>query len=469
MRINMTMRFSNFLEEVKHHFVVRDVEIEICEVPMASHEQMLLERAEPELLNFIRDRVTHFAQQVRGMAKPQQALPEPEPEDKFKLEPGPEENLRKFKVSLRYPRSKRKEWLGHYVKDTMYVYAKSVNDAKRRAEEYIRYKLEPVENDESRRFPKYNYLKNVKRKHLDMQVQRVNNWNDLVATLRHISTHRGELTPLDYLDENDLKIILKTAKSKNFLDLLKRLKPNEQKLLKRFYFHMAQSPWLDGETKAMLGAIEPTMRMLGGKKVPYEREPGDDDEEIDPMQPTDPDWSYWSVREPKTQAEIDKLIEKISTVRDVFEIGRRFGISPKELRAVKDSLFKAEDEYIGHQKELFNFLRKQLKVSPNNLIFQTDYANPLWAKKYGVNWDELVENLLTSREGYANALPFTDDADPDSTVTKEKAANWIWHFYQRGMPRKKKPLEQLEAALKHVLEYRERIKSKKRPDENVPF
>lgn len=451
------MDFKSFLAITS--FSVEDIFVELEEIPLASHEQVLLERVDSTLLKFITNRVSNLATDiVNRLGNRISDLPQEEPRLGDPI-PGETKELSKFRVTLRYPRSKRKEWLGHYTKGVMYVYADNVSDAKKRVEEYIRNKLEPVENDETRRFPKYNYLKGVKKAHLELNAKKVNSWDDLVAALKHVANTRNELTPLDYFDENDLKIILKAAKKGNFDKLLRKIPPKEQRLLKRFYFHMAQSPWLSQETKLMLDdELTKRMRRLG--KIPFEREIGEEDEDTDPLHPTNPEWSYWSIREPKSDKEERELMLGIQKVKDVFDVARRYGIPPNDLRKVKDHLYAEQVTQVENLRTLYRWLRKTIKLSPKSKLFKdTDYANPVLANRYGIAWDEIVDHLMHTKESYAEAFPFKEDET-------NKASSWLWDFYKNGMPVKPSNLEQWKGALQHVLEYKHRISEN---PQKVPF
>jgi hypothetical protein len=433
------MNFRTFWENEQNSFFVNEIHVDIEEIALEPHETLLLELAQPDLINFIKNQVDGFANKVA---------------DRYRHQEVPEKsNVKKYRVTLRYPRSKRKAWLGHYTPDTMYIYASSVRDAKQRTEEHLRNKLEPVENDETRRYPRNNYLQSVKRKHLDLKAEPVATWTDLVKTLRHVAQRKGELTPLDYFDENDLRILIRQAKKQDFNHDLKKLTIPEQRLLKRMYFHMAQSPWLTQPTKALLDSeLKAKMRLLGGKKFAYEREVGEEPETWTP--PTD----YWSVFEPKTQGEENKLLDSIRSTKDVFDVARRYGISPRDLKQVKVDLFGAEDTYLDAQIRLFDYLKRRIRLSPNNRIFhESDYTDPRLAK---IHWDEMTEGLINSREGYAEAFPFNDIED------FKEAAEWLWDFYKQGRPRKPNNFSRLNDSLRHVLQYRERSQN---PSRDVPF
>src|SRR5579859_771153 len=181
------MNFREFCEAHETRFTIEGIYVTISEIALEEYENVLLEDISASFLKTIHDKVYKFAKNIENKYK-------------YQLPPAPPEKLKKFRVKLRYPKSKKEARLGHYRPDTMYVYATSMADAKKKAEEYIRTKLEPVENDETKHY-RFNYLKDVKKKHLNMNVKHVKDWNDLVATLKHVANNRGDLTPLDYFDE----------------------------------------------------------------------------------------------------------------------------------------------------------------------------------------------------------------------------------------------------------------------------
>lgn len=387
------MRFKDFVE-VK--FVVEGINISITE--------------DFSLSNIIRDKVKSLANQIV-----------------YRYSEVP---TKKYKVSLQYPRSGKQAKLGHYLPDNIYIYASSSKEAKEKTERYIRNKLEPVENDETRRYPKDNYLKKAKSKHLDIKAKQVRSWDDFTDSINNI----------DYLDDKDFDMLIKTSKKRNFVDLLQRLTKKEQKKLKFLYFR--------GVDQEMPEELTQTMNLLGSKKIGHlpEKE-----------KPIPGQWNYWSVFEPKTQEEIDKLVMGIGETKQVFDIANKFGISVKDLRAVKDDLFKAENEYLDNMRMLYKWLRKSIKVSPTNKLFESDWSNPLWVKKYGVHWDTLIQTLM-GPEGAEVGFPFTDKENPDETKSSSDAQEWVWDFYKKGMPQKRPQVEQWTEALKHMLDYRDRVK-----------
>ena len=448
------MLFREFCELDEVSFVVGEIRATITAVPLEKHEEVLLEHADQELLNFIRDRVTQFAHDVMGLRPSRNAsLVKPSGFATAKEKATePKTELKKFRVTLRYPKSKRKAHLGHYQPYLMYVYANSINDAKKRAEEYIRYKLEPVENDETRRYPRHNYIKDIKRKHMDLNVKKVDNWDDLVGILKHITDKHGDLTPLDYFDEKDLKIVLQQAKSKDFPKALGKLSLKEKKLLKRMYFHMAQSPWLDPETKKLLdGSLDKTMRKLS-------REP--EEATFNPAEFERSDWNYQSVFEPKTEEEEQALLNDIVSVKDAYEAARRFGIPAKDLRDHANKRFGEEDKTIDAERLLYRYLRKKIKISPKAKIIQEgDYSNPALFDKYGLRWDELMDDLLNNHETYGEAFPFVDPKDPNNTEVESEASDWTWDFYKNGMPAKPSKVDRLKKTLQELIDYRDRIRA----------
>jgi hypothetical protein len=408
----------------------------------------------------------------------------------------------------------------------MYVFASSNKEAKEQVDRWVRNKLEPVENDETRRFPKNNYLKNAKKQHLKIKATRSRTWDDLVDALTHVSSKRGELTPLDYFDEEDFKTLLKRAKRKNFEESLMQLGKNEQRLLKRFYFHMAQSPWLDEETRRLLdGNMDRVMKSLGGKIPPRDRVQGEEDGKDD--QP----WTYWSIFEPKTEEEQRELVAGIGSTKDAFNVAAKFGIAPKDLRPIKERLFGFEDYRFALKKKLFEYLRSKIPLRPEHRVFhESDYNNPLltkngvyWEKdlrpikerlfgfedyrfalkkklfeylrskiplrpehrvfhesdynnplltKNGVYWDQLTSEVFQGSGGgeFAELLPFTRRTHADESTSTEEM-QWLWDFYKQGKPKRMPNWEQWKKSLEYLLEYRDRVRDERAAnrDDAVPF
>lgn len=460
------MRFREYLEN-DLDFCVGGVYVSVQEVPLEMHEELMLERAEPELLNFIKTRLTNLANRVLNIKRPEPERNVPVVRTFKPPVDVPEEKLKKFKVTLQYPRNSMKAKLGHYLPDVMYVFASSNKEAKEQVDRWVRNKLEPVENDETRRFPKNNYLKNAKKQHLKIKATRSRTWDDLVDALTHVSSKRGELTPLDYFDEEDFKTLLKRAKRKNFEESLMQLGKNEQRLLKRFYFHMAQSPWLDEETRRLLdGNMDRVMKSLGGKIPPRDRVQGEEDGKDD--QP----WTYWSIFEPKTEEEQRELVAGIGSTKDAFNVAAKFGIAPKDLRPIKERLFGFEDYRFALKKKLFEYLRSKIPLRPEHRVFhESDYNNPLLTKN-GVYWDQLTSEVFQGSGGgeFAELLPFTRRTHADESTSTEEM-QWLWDFYKQGKPKRMPNWEQWKKSLEYLLEYRDRVRDERAAnrDDAVPF
>ena len=107
------MKFRQFLEKDDYSFDICGVYCQIKEMPMSYCECVLLEGAEADLLNFIKDRVQQYANQVVGIVKGSVALIPPEVVgDPKEVPPSPGETaaavepterrspLKKFRVSL---------------------------------------------------------------------------------------------------------------------------------------------------------------------------------------------------------------------------------------------------------------------------------------------------------------------------------------------------------------------------------
>lgn len=434
-------------------FVVEGVIVTVEEMPLSPAEGLLLEDIDSSLLNFINNRVKQFATRVTGLFRD-----EPDPSGPNPAIPSERPTMKKFRVKLQYPRSRKDAKYGHYRPDVLYVYADSSPEAKRKAEEYVRTKLEPVENDETRRYIRHNYLQDVKRKFMDLKSERVSGWKGFTDMLSHVANKRGEMTPLYYFDEGDFETLLKQSKKKSFDKDLKKLGKKEQSLLKRFYFHMAQSPWLDNIARAMLDDdLAAKMRRLG-KKASWDVE-----DEL-PDSSATPDWDYWSVFEPDDEEEA-KLLQNADTVKDVFEIGRRFGISPTDLRAVKERLFVGVDEQERSLQKLWSWLNRRIRLSPKNRIFwDSDYANPKLVK-YGIRWDELVDELLNATEDWTEYMPIRWLPGENTS----EASSWLWDFYRDGKPKREPRAKQWKAALEYLLDYRREAVGKKELKDYVPF
>jgi hypothetical protein len=204
------MRFKSFLETNYLQFTFRNVEVIIEEIPIPYYENQLLEYADQELLNFITNHVKAFASNVKSLFNKNVNAPTDEPpsdEPPTGDEPVPSEEpkkplvlnrpdiqhppLRKYRVTLRYPRKKADIALGHYEPDVLYVYAADNKEAKKKAEQHVKGMLDPVENDEERPQPRQNFLKGIKTKDMDLKAKTVKTWNDLVELLTHVANKRG--------------------------------------------------------------------------------------------------------------------------------------------------------------------------------------------------------------------------------------------------------------------------------------
>jgi hypothetical protein len=461
-----TMNFRDFYKADDINFCINAIEVSVKEIPMLHHERIMLEEADAELINFIKSTLQTFANKTLAVLRTKQF---PKPKDY------PEEKLKKYKVSLRYPRTSSGKKLGHYLPDNMYVFAKDANDAKARAEEFIRNKYEPIENDE-RRHRKINFLKDLEKKHLDMKTKEVRSWDDLVQMFGDIGKKSGAYL-LDYFDERDLQTILKKAKKKDFEKELAKLDKVQQRILKKVYFILTQDPYISDDTKKLIdGETTVTINKLGRSIKPSvtEREPGTEDEV---------DWPYWSIFEPKSDKEETDLRGNMNSVNDVFMAARRYGIPAKDLRYMAADEVDKDYKDFNNKKELYNYIIGIMKNAVAKKISNTvdekgkryykklfreifttdkydDWNNSV-LPKLGIHWDQIVKSLAS---GEYDAWPFARQSDDSIRNEGERPEEWLWKFI-KDKPRVQPLYMYYQDALNKLLARRDEIKT----TSDVPF
>lgn len=362
---------------------------------------------------------------------------------------------KKFRVTLRYPKTSTGAKLGHYVPDTMYVFATNEKEARDKAEELMRNKLEPVENLE-KRFPKHNYLKDVKKKHLNLRTKEVRSWEDFVKML-------GEIKPSDYLtdyfDEKDLQMILRR---KDLAADLKKMDSRQQRMLKKIYLTLSQDPYLSDETKGLLNGLPKAK----AKKAEIKDKP-------------QKEWPYWSIFEPKTDEKERELINRISDVKDVFQAGMKFGIPPRDIRSVASPEMDADKQYHYEIKRVYDrvmeLITNQIKLkqrrsldgiiingkkiknpvkSFKKLIEDGDYNSKI-VSDLGIQWDQIVQSFMYSSE--YPAFPFHYQ-HADETETDTKASEFLWELMYNP-PKARAKVDYYRDALEKLLHQKNKSKT----------
>jgi hypothetical protein len=328
--------------------------------------------------------------------------------------------------------------------------------------EQLKNRLEPDETQD-RPFKK-NYLANLKKIHVKPKAVEVKSWKDFVKLIHSIAADRKQASyPLLYVEDNEIEIFLE--KMRNDTDfkntLSKEFDDKELKVIRKLYRHVGDNiDHMSDDIKSLYDpSLKSVLRDLKGNQRPVGEKFKDND------------WGYWSVYEPEN-SEYD--FSKLNTFHDVIAYAKNWGIYKKDLDQMVKDRYSDEDRFYRDEVAFYKYLRKKIGVSPDNKIFEDDPWSKKWWER-GVSWDSLaLDSASEFREllGHFNVADVQRDEFGNEKATGDdnqeiELIDFIWDFYKRGYPQKKPAFEKYKTVLEQMLEYRRKLKQKKK--EEVPF
>jgi len=495
------MRFREFYEADDAKFTVNSVEVTIKQVPMSYHERIMLEGAEDDLINIIKNSLSDMASKVTSIYSsptPARSAPATEIDVVPKSSLMDAEQLKKFRVTMQHPRSGVTAKMGHYYPQVMYVFARNQEDAEDKVLQLVRTKLDPREDrDEKSNVPRKNYLQDIDRVHMNMHSEQLRTWNDFTASLAELSG-KHDLFVMDYFTEKDLQLILNRAKKKTFKEDLERLTKPQMKLLKKVYFELSQMSDLTEKTRKLLDpSIDKVIKKEKGRIV--------DPNEIADDSPgsTTQGWDYWSVLEPKTEEEESELLGKIHTAKDVFNLAAKFGIPASHIRGMAADGIEADERNVLPRQRLYDDIIKEMKkMMRENKGSYGDYGVEFLGRKkpkkrflrdvlkdgaetkelerLGISWARIMANATEGQyvnvSGSGSLKSAYVHGDPNSVALHHEANEFVRDLMSGDRPVVQPRVAFYKRALEEMLNTRHELRTKnvrhepsEPSDDPIPF